>query len=65
MSKGQPKTAPKAATTVNVNDAFELKAWAFYFQATEQQVKDCVKRVGTRVKNVRRCLETAPASDAG
>ena len=50
------KRGPADAKRVNIHEAHEVKYWTQHLSVTEQQLKDCVKKVGVMVDDVKRCL---------
>ncbi len=50
------KKGPADRNRVNVNEPWEVRYWCEKWSVTEQQLRDCVKRAGPMVADVRRCL---------
>lgn len=56
MSDDKTKRGPADRTRINVNESYEVRYWTEALGCTEQQLRDCVKRVGVMVADVKRCL---------
>jgi hypothetical protein len=56
MPDDRTKRGPADAARINVNERYEVDHWCEKFGCTEQQLRDCVKRVGVMVADVRKCL---------
>ncbi|HEX4334663.1 MAG TPA: DUF3606 domain-containing protein [Polyangiaceae bacterium] len=50
------KRGPADRERINIHEPWELRYWADHFGVTEQQIIDCVKKVGVMVKDVKKCL---------
>jgi hypothetical protein len=50
------KKGPADATHVNIRERYEVEYWTSKFGCTEQQLQDCVKRVGVTAMDVEKCL---------
>lgn len=42
---------------ISVDEPWEIASWAKILGVSEQQIRDCVKRVGPMVADVKKCLE--------
>lgn len=47
---------PEDRERINVNQPYEVRDWAKKFDVTPDRIRDSVKRVGDRVKDVKRDL---------
>ena len=56
MSDDKTKRGPADRSRINVNEPYEVRYWTEHFGCTEQQLRECVKRVGVMVNDVRHCL---------
>jgi len=56
MPDDKSKTGKPDRDRINVNEPYELRDWCAKWNVTEQQLRNCVQRVGVMAKDVARCL---------
>jgi hypothetical protein len=56
MPDDKSKRGPADRSRINVNEPYEVEYWTKHLGVSAQQLKECVKRVGPMVTDVKRCL---------
>ena len=56
MADDPSKRGAADRSRINVNEPHEVQYWTKALGCTEQQLKDCVKKVGVTADAVKRCL---------
>ncbi len=56
MPDDPSKRGPADRSRINIHEPYEVRYWCDALGCTEQQLRNCVQRVGPMVADVRRCL---------
>jgi hypothetical protein len=56
MSDDLSKRGTPDRLRINIHEAHEVRYWTEKFGCSEQQLRECVQRVGVMVTDVQRCL---------
>jgi len=56
MPDDPAKRGPADRSRINIHEPYEVRYWCGTLGCSEQQLRDCVQRVGPMVSDVRRCM---------
>jgi hypothetical protein len=56
MPDDKDKKGPPDRSRINVHEPYELAYWTKHFGVTADRLRECVKKVGPMVNDVKRCL---------
>jgi hypothetical protein len=56
MPDDPSKRGPQDRERINIHEPYEVEYWCGHFRVTPDQLKDCVRRVGVMVTDVKKCL---------
>ncbi|HYE32681.1 MAG TPA: DUF3606 domain-containing protein [Methylomirabilota bacterium] len=57
MADDKSKTGKQDDERINVNQDYELRDWSKKFGITQDELRDAVRKVGTRAEDVRKQLK--------
>jgi hypothetical protein len=56
MPDDPSKRGPQDSSRVNIHESWELEYWCKQFNVKPSELKDCVRKVGAMVEDVKKCL---------
>ena len=56
MPDDPDKRGQQDSSRINIHEDYEIAYWTQKWHVTPEQLRECVKRVGVRVVDVKKCL---------